>query len=179
MNRVDYSTPLRDGSDVHFQIGEYISKKTGLVEEKSKTPTLQFEYFRFRIGDTVMVKGCHYKIVGYYFSYGFNNFNGSYGYVISRVKGGGRGHTFGYDEYGNLLTPRPEEDYLYISEKFVTDLPTNKQKVKKDGNEIKLQRTKAVISRGEVPTGYRICSKVHKTAISSQSLSYTEITRGS
>lgn len=36
-----------------------------------------------------------------------------------------------------------------------------------------------VISRGTVPAGYRIRSKVHKTAISIQPLSYTEIARGS
>lgn len=56
--------------------------------------------------------------------------------------------------------------------------PITKQlKTKENGNEIKLPRTKSIISRGTVPTGYRIRSKVHKTAISIQPLSHTKITR--
>lgn len=42
---------------------------------------------------------------------------------------------------------------------------------------VKLQRTKASVRRAEVPKGNRVCSKVHKTAISSQSLSYSICTR--
>lgn len=38
---------------------------------------------------------------------------------------------------------------------------------------VKLQRTKASVRRAEVPEGNRVCSKIHKTAISSQSLSYS------
>lgn len=45
------------------------------------------------------------------------------------------------------------------------------------GNEIKLQRTKAVIKRGTVPTGCRIRCKVNKTSISSKPLEYTAISR--
>lgn len=42
---------------------------------------------------------------------------------------------------------------------------------------VKLQRTKASVRRTEVPKGNRVCSKVHKTAISSQPLSYSVCTR--
>lgn len=42
---------------------------------------------------------------------------------------------------------------------------------------VKLQRTKAFVRRAEVPKGSRVCSKVHKTAISSQPLSYSVCTR--
>lgn len=42
---------------------------------------------------------------------------------------------------------------------------------------VKLQRTKALVRRAEVPEGNRVRSKVHKTAISSQSLSYSVCTR--
>lgn len=42
---------------------------------------------------------------------------------------------------------------------------------------VKLQRTKASVRRAEVPKGNRVCSKIHKTAISSQSLSYSVCTR--
>lgn len=42
---------------------------------------------------------------------------------------------------------------------------------------VKLQRTKASVRRAEVPKGNRVCSKVHKTAISSQPLSYSVCTR--
>ena len=42
---------------------------------------------------------------------------------------------------------------------------------------VKLQRTKASVRRAEVPEGNRVRSKVHKTAISSQSLSYSVCTR--
>lgn len=42
---------------------------------------------------------------------------------------------------------------------------------------VKLQRTKALVRRAEVPEGNRVCSKIHKTAISSQPLSYSVCTR--
>lgn len=45
------------------------------------------------------------------------------------------------------------------------------------GSEIKLQRTKAAIKRGTVPTGCRIRCTVHKTSISSKPLEYTTISR--
>lgn len=143
-------------------------------------PTLDFSKFRFRVGDIVRWRLYDCEIVGYYFSEGFNNFSCIYGYVILRVDDGHDGSYFGFDEYGDRLAPNPTNHCWYVREDEVESILINTQEEKNiKTNEIKLQRTKAVISRGTVPAGYRIRSKVHKTAISSQSLSYTEISRGS
>jgi hypothetical protein len=145
--------------------------------------SLDFSKFRFRIGDIVRWGLYDCEIVGYYFSEGFNNFNKNYGYVILRPDDEGHnGFVYGFDEYGNNLAPNPTNNSWYVYEYEVESTLINIQEeknLKKNENEIKLQRTKAVISRGTVPAGYRIRSKVHKTAISIQPLSYTEITRGS
>lgn len=53
----------------------------------------------------------------------------------------------------------------------------NKEPLNQKNYVVKLQRTKASVRRAEVPKGNRVCSKVHKTAISSQSLSYSVCTR--
>lgn len=53
----------------------------------------------------------------------------------------------------------------------------NKEPLNQKNYVVKLQRTKASIRRAEVPEGNRVCSKVHKTAISSQPLSYSVCTR--
>lgn len=53
----------------------------------------------------------------------------------------------------------------------------NKEPLNQKSYVVKLQRTKASVRRAEVPEGNRVCSKVHKTAISSQSLSYSICTR--
>lgn len=53
----------------------------------------------------------------------------------------------------------------------------NKEPLNQKNYVVKLQRTKASVRRAEVPKGNRVCSKVHKTAISSQSLSYSICTR--
>lgn len=53
----------------------------------------------------------------------------------------------------------------------------NKEPLNQKNYVVKLQRTKASVRRAEVPEGNRVCSKVHKTAISSQSLSYSICTR--
>lgn len=139
--------------------------------------------FRFRVGDIVRWGLYDCEIVGYYFSEGFNNFNKNYGYVILRPDDEGHnGFVYGFDEYGNNLAPNPTNNSWYVYEYEVESTLINIQEeknLKKNENEIKLQRTKAVISRGTVPAGYRIRSKVHKTAISIQPLSYTEIARGS
>ena len=145
--------------------------------------SLDFSKFRFRIGDIVRWGLYDCEIVGYYFSEGFNNFNKDYGYVILRPDDEGHnGLVYGFDEYGNNLAPNPTNNSWYVHEYEVESTLINIQEeknLKKNENEIKLQRTKAVISRGTVPAGYRIRSKVHKTAISIQPLSYTEIARGS
>lgn len=54
---------------------------------------------------------------------------------------------------------------------------TNKEPLNQKNYVVKLQRTKASVRRAEVPKGNRVCSKVHKTAISSQPLSYSVCTR--
>lgn len=147
--------------------------------------SLDFSKFRFRIGDIVRWGLYDCEIVGYYFSEGFNNFNKNYGYVILRPDDEGyNGFVYGFDEYGNNLAPNPTNNSWYVYEYEVESTLINIQEEKnlkknENENEIKLQRTKAVISRGTVPAGYRIRSKVHKTAISIQPLSYTEIARGS
>lgn len=53
----------------------------------------------------------------------------------------------------------------------------NKEPLNQKNYVVRLQRTKASVRRAEVPEGNRVCSKVHKTAISSQSLSYSVCTR--
>ena len=53
----------------------------------------------------------------------------------------------------------------------------NKEPLTQKNYVVKLQRTKASVRRAEVPEGNRVRSKVHKTAISSQSLSYSVCTR--
>lgn len=53
----------------------------------------------------------------------------------------------------------------------------NKEPLNQKNYVVKLQRTKASIRRTEVPEGNRVRSKVHKTAISIQSLSYSVCTR--
>ena len=147
--------------------------------------SLDFSKFRFRVGDIVRWGLYDCEIVGYYFSEGFNNFNKNYGYVILRPDDEGHnGFVYGFDVYGNNLAPNPTNNSWYVYEYEVKSTLINIQEEKnlkknENENEIKLQRTKAVISRGTVPAGYRIRSKVHKTAISIQPLSYTEIARGS
>lgn len=146
-----------------------------------RKPILQFDRFRFRIGDIILFEKTEHKILGYYFSEGFNNYEYCYGYVIDNIANGHDGNDWGYDEYGNKLVFDDEKDKWFIRESLVSSIKNNQinnnLKQNENGNEIKLQRAKAVISRGTVPTGYRICSKVHKTAISIQPLSHTEITR--
>lgn len=53
----------------------------------------------------------------------------------------------------------------------------NKEPLNQKNYVVKLQRTKASVRRAEVPEGNRVRSKVHKTAISSQYLSYSVCTR--
>lgn len=145
-------------------------------------PILDSSKFRFRVGDIVRWGSHDCEIVGYFFTGGFNNFNENYGYIILRPDNAGHdGSIYGFDEYGHNFMPSLYKNCWYVREKEISNKVINNQneKTKKNGNEIKLQRTKVVISRGTVPTGYRICSKVHKTAISSQPLSYTEVVRGS
>lgn len=71
------------------------------------------------------------------------------------------------------------ETVLQAMQKRYNDL-YNKNQVKPlkqtQGYEIRLQKTSPLISRGTVPEGSRICSRIHETAISIEPLSHTEIT---
>ena len=157
---------------------EVLSQMQKDYEKLNKTPTINLSRFRFKIGDTILYENEPYKIAGYYFHGMFNSFDEEFGYVIEGYPGGHKGTRLGYDEYGNILSSHCDDKW-YIKEKEAYLL--KEQSIlnnQKNGNEIKLQRAKAIIKRGTIPAGYRICSKVHKTAISSQSLSYTEIVRG-
>lgn len=152
-------------------------------ESEKKKPTLDFSKFRFRAGDTVSFMGEPCVIVGYYFaSSHFNDFDHLYGYVIAgHSLGHHNGSKWGFDQWGNHLPDDDSEDKYYICENDVSagsikkQLTLNNKQLKTKGYEIKLQRTKSSIRRGEVPEGSRVRSKVHKTSISIQHLSYTEI----
>ena len=88
----------------------------------------------------------------------------------------------------NVLIARSKEKLKEMLD-FINTLSSTKSTNESDSNPIntepltqknyvvKLQRTKASVRRAEVPEGNRVCSKVHKTAISSQSLSYSVCTR--
>lgn len=153
-----------------------------LNKPSKKKPKLDFSKFRFRIGDTIKYQDSEYKIAGYYFLEGFNNFRGIYGYVIKEYSYGHDGNGYGYDEYGNKLIFKDEREKWFLREELANPIKNNQSnnnlKEKQDGNEIKLQRSKAVVIRGEVPEGCRICSKVHKATISIKPLSHTAIARG-
>lgn len=150
-------------------------------ESEKKKSILDFSEFRFRVGDTILYKGKPHQIVGYYFSSEFNNFEYQFGYVINTDGCWHDGASHGYDEYGNHLPKDGSTDKYYIYEckaepSSESQLTSNNQlKIKENGNAIKLQRTKASIRRGEVPAGSRICSKIHKAAVSSQHLGYKQV----
>ena len=74
-----------------------------------------------------------------------------------------------------LNSTKPISSIQPISESESNSL--NKEPLNQKSYVVKLQRTKASVRRAEVPEGNRVCSKVHKTAISSQSLSYSICTR--
>lgn len=164
-------TSLEDLEKVLLQM-QRDYKKT----KRNVKTTIDFSKFRFRIGDTITYEKTQHKICAYYFSE-FNNYELDYGYVIDGIPYGHDGNDYGYDENGVPVVFSDIEDKFFIEEDEA--LPYNVKQLKTNENEIKLQRTKAVISRGTVPTGYRVRSKVNKTTISSQPLSYTKIVRGS
>lgn len=84
----------------------------------------------------------------------------------------------------NVLIARSKEKLKEMLD-FINTLSSTQSISKSDNKEplnqknyvVKLQRTKASVRRAEVPEGNRVRSKVHKTAISSQSLSYSVCTR--
>lgn len=162
----------------------YIHEWEAKPSSIKKNPTLDFSKFRFRAGDTVSFMGEPCVIVGYYFaSSHFNDFDHLYGYVVAgHSLGHHNGSKWGFDQWGNHLPDDDSEDKYYLCENDVSvagsikkQLTLNNKQLKTKGYEIKLQRTKSSIRRGEVPEGSRVRSKVHKTSISIQHLSYTEI----
>lgn len=168
---------------------EDLERQIDCINKKfdSHSPAIDYSKFRFRIGSTITLKnGSTHKIVGYYFSKGFNNYGENYGYAIDSCNYGHGADSYSYDEYGNKFPASPIRDKLYITEeaalpytnhKKVDTLPKNNNKQSKTkGYEIRLQKTSPLISRGTVPEGSRICSRIHETAISIKPLSHTEIT---
>jgi hypothetical protein len=77
--------------------------------------TINYNMFRFRIGDTVSYKGYNYKVKAYYFADNFNNYN-YYGYVIDYPFHNGLSSS--YDEFGNRLIFE-EASVLYVGEEKV------------------------------------------------------------
>lgn len=142
-------------------------------------PTIDFSKFRFKVGDSVSFREKKHIIVGYYFPYKVNNYDYRYGYVISGPKGMHDGSGYGFDEYCKPLKPMPKSNCLYVFEEEVeaSSQPNNHKNKKQNGNEIKLQKTRSIISRGTVPAGCRICCKVHKTTVSIKPLGYAEVSK--
>lgn len=140
--------------------------------------TIDSSKFRFKVGDSVSYRKEKHVIVGYYFPYKVNNYSRKYGYVICGPKGMHNGSGYGYDEYCRPLKPMPKSNCLYVFEEEVEAVTQliNKNK-KQNGNEIKLQKTRSIISRGTVPAGCRIRCKVHKTAVSIKPLGYAEVSK--
>lgn len=73
--------------------------------------------FRFRIGDTVEFRGANHKVKAYYFSEGFNNYVGAYGYTIDYPQHDGS--CYSYDECGNKMS-FPKGSMNYVIEAYVT-----------------------------------------------------------
>ena len=89
---------------------------------------IDYDKFRFRIGDIVTYKGHEYPIVGYFFSNRFNNYRDSYGYTLGNINkyGYARGHdgfNLVYNEYGchaskgEQIWHVPEESVSKLEEK--------------------------------------------------------------
>lgn len=142
-------------------------------------PTIDFSKFRFKVGDYVTYSGKKHKIVGYYFPGKVNDYIHNYGYVISGPKGIHDGTGYGFDEHCRPLKPISTSNCLFVYEEEVeaSSQPNNHKNKKQNGNEIKLQKTRSIISRGTVPAGCRVCCKVHKTAVSIKPLGYTEVSK--
>lgn len=79
--------------------------------------------FRFRIGDTVEFRGANHKVKAYYFSGGFNNYTGAYGYTIDLPYH--NGSCFSYDECGNKMS-FPKGSMNYVLEAYVNTTATKR-----------------------------------------------------
>lgn len=86
---------------------------------------IDYNKFRFRVGDIVTYEGHEYPIVGYFFSMGFNNYRNSYGYTLGNINKygydkGHRGLNQVYTEFGDHI---PEEEHRWhVLEKVVFKL---------------------------------------------------------
>lgn len=91
---------------------------------------IDYDKFRFRVGDIVTYKGHDYPIVGYFFYYSFNDY-GDYGYTLGNFSGGHSGVGHEYTEFGTPITNK----YLLwnVNERYVEG---SKVKTKKKDNEI-------------------------------------------
>nr|DAR02423.1 MAG TPA: hypothetical protein [Crassvirales sp.] len=86
---------------------------------------INYNKFRFRVGDIVTYRGHEYPIVGYFFFFGFNRYN-NYGYTLGNFSNGHSGIGCEYNEFGTPITNR---DLLWnVNEHYVKD---SKVKTKK------------------------------------------------
>lgn len=77
--------------------------------------------FRFKIGDTVLYNEEPCKILAYYFSSGFNNFDCVYGYTLEMSCSSSHdGSVFSYNELGQKLSFK-DRTCRYVSEKSVKE----------------------------------------------------------
>lgn len=78
--------------------------------------------FRFRIGDTIIYRGEKHEVKAYYFSEGFNNYAGGYGYTIDTPFHDGS--IYSYDECGNKMS-FASASVCYIEEAYANALPND------------------------------------------------------
>lgn len=91
---------------------------------------IDYDKFRFRIGDIVTYEGHDYPIVGYFFFFGFNDYS-NYGYTLGNFSNGHSGVGHVYTEFGTPITNR---DLLWNVDE--TAVEGSKVKPKKKDNEI-------------------------------------------
>lgn len=91
---------------------------------------IDYNKFRFRVGDIVTYRGHEYPIVGYFFCYGFNDYS-NYGYTLGNFSSGHSGVGHEYTEFGTPITNR---DLLWNIDE--TAVEGSKVKTKKKDNEI-------------------------------------------
>lgn len=91
---------------------------------------IDYDKFRFRVGDIVTYNGHDYPIVGYFFRNGFNIYS-NYGYTLGNFRDGHNGVGYEYTEFGTPINNR----YLLwnVNER---DVGGSKVKTKKKHNEI-------------------------------------------
>lgn len=91
---------------------------------------IDYNKFRFRVGDIVTYRGHEYPIVGYFFFFGFNDYS-NYGYTLGNFSNGHSGVGHVYTEFG---TPITNKDRLWNVDECSVE--SSKVKTKKKDNEI-------------------------------------------